>query len=203
MHLIGTSILSYGVTPANDTIPFIDIPNWDFHWQGNYDFPRVLKIPAGSTLYSEAHYDNTTANHHNPNNPPQLVTLGESTTDEMMLVYFAFTPYYPGDENILIDSTTTSITPVFNSKIITPQLYDPVPNPSNGNISYQYFLPENSSSQISVTDIQGKIVYEESSGVKIQGLVTSNLHIENLSAGIYFLTLKADGLVRTKKLVKK
>src|SRR6185436_13388896 len=38
MHLIGKSIMSYGVTPSNDTIPFINIPEWDFHWQGLYSF---------------------------------------------------------------------------------------------------------------------------------------------------------------------
>ena len=70
MHLVGKSILSYGVTPTHDTIPFVDIPNWDFHWQGSYAFPKIIKIPGGSTIYSEAYYDNTLANIHNPNDPP-------------------------------------------------------------------------------------------------------------------------------------
>ena len=39
---------------------------------------------------------------------PQLVTQGEATTDEMMLVYFAYMAYQPGDEDIVIDSSLLS-----------------------------------------------------------------------------------------------
>ena len=203
MHLIGTSILSYCITPSQDTIPFIDIPNWDFHWQGIYSFPKVLKIPAGSTLYSKAVYDNTSANPENPSDPPVSVHLGESTTDEMMLVYFAFTPYEAGDENIIIDSTLTlSVAPVYSSIINTLQLYEPSPNPARGNFTFQYFLPKSSSVKISIVDMQGKLVKEENPGETMKGLVTTQINIATLPAGIYFLTLNADGVIRTKKLVK-
>jgi hypothetical protein len=60
----------------------------------------MLKIPAGSTLKAHAVYDNTSANPHNPNTPPQLVTAGEATTDEMFLVFFQYLDYVEGDENL-------------------------------------------------------------------------------------------------------
>lgn len=202
MHLIGTSIKSWGITPMNDTIPFIDIPHWDFHWQGSYSFPRVLKIPMNTTLYSEARYDNTSSNNHNPNNPPQLVTLGEATTDEMMLVYFSFTPYFPGDENIIIDSTITNIAPLSSSVITTPQLYDPLPNPTTGAMTVQFFLPKPSDAKVLVLNMQGKILHEEKFAFDKGGLVTSTLHLENLASGVYFITLQAGETVRTKKIVK-
>ncbi|OWY23393.1 hypothetical protein C7N43_03295 [Sphingobacteriales bacterium UPWRP_1] len=104
MHLVGTSIKSYAVTPTQDTIPLIDIPHWDFHWQGQYTFTKAIKIPAGSVLKAEAVYDNTIANPHNPNNPPQPVSAGEATTDEMMLVFFTYLSYQTGDENIVLDT---------------------------------------------------------------------------------------------------
>ena len=44
MHLIGRSIKAYGLTPTNDTIKFIDIPKWDFHWQGFYNFKNDKKL---------------------------------------------------------------------------------------------------------------------------------------------------------------
>jgi hypothetical protein len=50
MHLIGRSVKAWAVTPTNVTIPLIDIPEWDFHWQGFYDFRQPLRIPAGSVL---------------------------------------------------------------------------------------------------------------------------------------------------------
>src|SRR5204862_2084717 len=52
MHLIGRRIESFAVTPAHDTLPFVNIPSWNFHWQGLYEFPKLLKVPVGSTLYS-------------------------------------------------------------------------------------------------------------------------------------------------------
>lgn len=102
MHLLGRSIRVYAVTPDRDTIRVIDIPHWDFHWQGNYYFPRAVHIPAFTMLHAEATYDNTRNNPHNPSDPPVDVWVGEATTDEMMLVYFGFTTYRPGDEWIVL-----------------------------------------------------------------------------------------------------
>jgi hypothetical protein len=203
MHLVGKSIKSFAVTNTQDTIPFIDIPEWDFHWQGSYAFPKVLKVPAGSILYSEATYDNTTANEENPNDPPQDVDLGESTTDEMMLIYFAYTPYQPGDENIIIDSTllTTDI-PQIPICVFTPQLYEPFPNPVTNDVSINYFLPNKSLIEITIMDMQGKIVKEENLGNLSTGFGVSKINVASLSSGTYFLNMKADGIVRTKKFLK-
>jgi len=102
-HLICTSMKSYAVVPNGDTIPLIDIPNWDFSWQGFYDFRNPVYFPAGTQVHGFATYDNTVNNPRNPSSPPQLVTLGEATTDEMMLFYFAYTPGTPADTLIVID----------------------------------------------------------------------------------------------------
>jgi hypothetical protein len=83
-HLICTSMKSYAVTPANDTIPLINIPEWDFHWQGAYYFQKPVFLPVNTTIYGEATYDNTTNNPENPNSPPQPVWEGESTTDVVL-----------------------------------------------------------------------------------------------------------------------
>ena len=121
-----------------------------------------------------------------------------------MLVYFAFTPYQNGDENIIIDSTSiiNGVEQVNSSKIITPQLYDLSPNPASNIITFQYFLPKTSDVKISIADIQGKIIKEENHSDMINGLITSQINVTNLPAGIYFLTLNADGVIRSKKLVK-
>lgn len=103
-HLLATSMKSYAVKPTGDTVPLIDIPSWDFHWQGFYSFRQPIVLPAGTVLHGHATYDNTTANPNNPNNPPQWVTLGEATDEEMMLFYFGFTYALPGDANLVIDT---------------------------------------------------------------------------------------------------
>lgn len=104
MHMLGKSIHAWANLPvSNDTIRLINIPEWDFHWQGNYVFQNAVLIPNGTTLNAEAVYDNTSSNPSNPSSPPQLVTLGEGTLDEMMLVFFAYLPYQLNDQYLIID----------------------------------------------------------------------------------------------------
>ena len=103
MHLVGKSIKSWAIPTAGDTVPLINIPNWNFHWQGTYVFPNALRIPSGTSLQASAYYDNTANNPNNPNTPPQTVTAGEATTNEMMVVFFSYLSYQSGDTNIIID----------------------------------------------------------------------------------------------------
>ncbi|MBL0273650.1 MAG: T9SS type A sorting domain-containing protein [Chitinophagaceae bacterium] len=158
MHLIGESIKSYANKPNNDTIRFIDIPHWDFHWQGQYYFQRPVIVDGGSTLRAFATYNNTASNPHNPNNPPQTVSLGEATTDEMMLVYFAFTQYQAGDENIIIDSSLIT-TPVGDPSLVVRQL-NIFPNPANTYLQFQNPEPHKKTMLV-VWDMTGRKMYEE------------------------------------------
>lgn len=107
MHLLGKSFLAYAVTPAQDTIPLIRIPEWDFRWQFFYTFPRPLRLPSGSVIEVEATYDNTRDNPNNPFVPPQTVSERNGsmrTTDEMLQFILTFVPYQPGDEEIELRS---------------------------------------------------------------------------------------------------
>lgn len=104
-HLLCTSMKAWATTPENDSIPLVSIPDWDFHWQGMYEFRRPVYLPMGSVLHGEATYDNTSANADNPNDPPAWVSLGEATTDEMMLFYFAYTLGFPSDTLIVVDDS--------------------------------------------------------------------------------------------------
>ncbi|NND32802.1 MAG: hypothetical protein HKN76_09440, partial [Saprospiraceae bacterium] len=65
-HLICESMKAFATTITGDTIPLIDIPHWDFEWQGFYQFQKPVVIPAFSTLHGEATYNNTTSNPHLP-----------------------------------------------------------------------------------------------------------------------------------------
>lgn len=105
MHLIGKSIEVFAQDPNGTKKNLIKINDWDFHWQGAYSYPKPIVFNPGTKLTAHATYDNTSNNLNNPNNPPKLVTLGEKTTDEMLLVYFTFLLYQSGDENIIVDSS--------------------------------------------------------------------------------------------------
>jgi hypothetical protein len=190
-HLLCKSFECYGIPPSGDTIKFIKIDDWDFHWQGVHNFQKPIKIPAGTVLHSKAYYDNTSNNPNNPNNPPQRVTLGEATTDEMMLIYFGFLWYQNGDEDIIVDtashlkhyldcieSNNDSIPTIVTNEF---KIY---PNPANQFLNIQ--LPANEIFSASIYNSIGQLVSVSQNQKKI--------NISNLSEGIYFV-----GIVSGKK----
>jgi mono/diheme cytochrome c family protein len=87
MHLIGHEMKVVAKTPEGETIPLIWIPDWAFRWQGQYTYSTPLHLKKGTRISLEAIYDNSSANAQNPNDPPQEVTFGEQTTDEMCLCF--------------------------------------------------------------------------------------------------------------------
>jgi hypothetical protein len=103
MHLLGKSFEAFAATPDGKTIPLVKIPKWDFRWQYFYTFPKMVKIPKGSTIAAIGVYDNTANNPNNPNSPPKEVigTNGSMrVTDEMFQLIMKYVPYQTGDENI-------------------------------------------------------------------------------------------------------
>jgi hypothetical protein len=77
--------------PDGTVVPLVHVENWDFNWQTGYELKTPLRLPKGSRVDLEAHYDNSSGNPLNPNNPPKVVTWGEQTTDEMCLAFLSFT----------------------------------------------------------------------------------------------------------------
>ncbi|MEQ9439702.1 MAG: hypothetical protein RIG62_11680 [Cyclobacteriaceae bacterium] len=84
MHTLGKSFTAYAITPAGEVVPLVRVNDWDFNWQSTYVFQEPLTLPVNSIIYGEGVYDNTADNPGNPNVPPQQVTYGWNTTDEMM-----------------------------------------------------------------------------------------------------------------------
>lgn len=202
MHLIGRSIKSYAVTPGLDTIPFISIPEWDFHWQGSYGFKKIIKVPASSTIYASAFYDNTTANPDNPNHPPQLVTAGENTSDEMMLIYFAWLPYFPGDENIVIDNTPDPLPAGLNQVVAQNKKSVKVfPNPASALLNLS-FPEENADYRVEMYDVLGKIQKEMI--IKNSELTPYIFSIQSIHSGIYFLSVidMSGQIIQREKILK-
>jgi len=103
MHLLGKSFEAFAATPDGRTIRLIKIPKWDFRWQYFYTFPKMLKIPKGSTIAAIGVYDNTANNVNNPFSPPREVigTNGSMRVkDEMFQLMITYVPYQSDDENI-------------------------------------------------------------------------------------------------------
>ncbi len=92
MHLLGKKIkveLTRAGASASDCL--VNIPDWNFNWQGTYLYQNPVDLSGGSTLKLTCNFDNSTDNPLNPNNPPKTVRWGEETTDEMALAFIGFT----------------------------------------------------------------------------------------------------------------
>ena len=201
MHLIGRSINAFGVTTSLDTQKYISIPDWHFHWQGFYFFPKIKKVTAGTTLYSQAHYDNTTANPFQPNNPPQLVTAGEETTDEMMLTYLIFAFYQPGDEDIIIDSNFVA-TKVPYTYYRDEELLEPYPNPAAHELMVKSHFSKETTGTLELVSIDGKLVQTFAANHKFkQGYNVTSYSVSSIASGSYLLRLRTPSQVLTQKVL--
>ena len=108
MHLLGKSFWAYAIKPTGDTIRLIRINHWDFRWQYFYTYPKMLHLPAGTTIYVEGVFDNTKDNPRNPFSPPRIVRERNGsmrTTDEMFQFIVTYLPYQPGDEELSLEGT--------------------------------------------------------------------------------------------------
>jgi hypothetical protein len=192
MHLLGKSISSFAVSPTQDTIKFIRINDWNFHWQGAYTFKTVQKIPANSIIRGTATYDNTTNNLHNPSNPPVTVTWGEGTNDEMFLIYFTYTPYQAGDEFIVQDSSML-VTGV-KSWIVPGQNEFLYPNPGNG--QFRMKEPLKTATRIRISDLQGKLMLDE-----VLNAGENSIDLLHLGNGFYLAELSDNQSSRKQKII--
>jgi hypothetical protein len=91
MHYVGKSMKVTALTPDGRRVPLIWIKDWDFNWQGQYQFAQPLELPAGTRIEMEALYDNSAGNPNNPSRPPKRVSWGEQTTDEMAICFLEYT----------------------------------------------------------------------------------------------------------------
>lgn len=82
-HYLSTDMTMTATLPDGTVHDLLAIPNWDFNWQERYYFTEPVRLPAGTRLDVEIAYDNTADNPVNPFDPPQRVTFGRESTDEM------------------------------------------------------------------------------------------------------------------------
>lgn len=184
MHLIGKSITSFAVTDG-DTIPLIHIPQWDFEWQFSYDYPQLIHLTPGTAIKAVATYDNTVNNPNQPNNPPQLVTAGEETADEMMIIFFMYTAYQTGDESIIIDSNLhVNLVPKEHNASLT--LF---PNPCINELHWNIDSDINELASITISDVSGR-KFDETFISLSSGKNLCHYDSHHLSPGIYTLSLK-------------
>ncbi len=96
-HYLGKLLEGYATLPDGTRKWLIRIPAWDLNWQAVYRYRDPLFLPKSSIISMRYHYDNSSANPRNPNNPPRRVRAGNQATDEMGHLWLQVLPRGRGD----------------------------------------------------------------------------------------------------------
>ena len=86
-HYRARSVNAWAVLPDGARRPLIAIRQWDFNWQDQYQYATPFWLAAGTTLEMEYVFDNSDANPRNPSHPPERVSWGWRSSDEMADVW--------------------------------------------------------------------------------------------------------------------
>jgi len=87
MHLRGKSMIYRLEYPDGKTETILSVPHYDFNWQLGYELAQPIKIPKGTKMTTETHYDNSLNNKFNPD-PNRTVYNGNMTWEEMDSGFF-------------------------------------------------------------------------------------------------------------------
>jgi hypothetical protein len=95
MHLRGKWMRYTAHYPDGTQELLLNVPNYRFDWQRNYNLQVPKPMPAGTKLVVEAAWDNSPLNLNNPD-ATATVGWGDQTFNEMFFASFRFA--YPGDK---------------------------------------------------------------------------------------------------------
>jgi hypothetical protein len=85
MHLRGKDMTYHLEYPTGEKQIILSVPHYDFNWQLGYY--TDVKVPKGSRMTVDAHFDNSPNNKFNPD-PNRPVYYGDQTWEEMMSPFF-------------------------------------------------------------------------------------------------------------------
>jgi hypothetical protein len=103
-HYLCKRMEGFAILPDGTKKWLLLIKNWDFNWQGNYQYAAPITLPKGAKLTMRYTYDNSTNNLQNPNNPPKRVQYGPQSSDEMAELWFQLLPASPEGMKLLVDA---------------------------------------------------------------------------------------------------
>lgn len=87
MHLRGKTFRFTARYPDGKEEILLDVPRYRFDWQNQYVLAEPKRMPEGTVLKCEGHFDNSEANLNNPD-PSATIRFGEQTWNEMLVGYF-------------------------------------------------------------------------------------------------------------------
>ncbi len=106
MHFRGKSFEFRATYPNGTREILLNVPHYDFNWQLNYRLAQGKKLPKGTVIECEAHYDNSRNNPFNPDST-KVVHYGEQTWEEMMIGFAEVAvPINTSAEDLLLPKRT-------------------------------------------------------------------------------------------------
>jgi hypothetical protein len=207
-HKTCTRIINFAYKNT-DTIPLIRIPHWDFHWQGQYTFKKMVKFPQGYHLLSGHLFDNTVNNPETPD-PNQAVMPGLFTDDEMLFDSYLFAIYQAGDELVDIAALLAN-DPLFyptglSEADITLSDVQVYPNPFSHSTNITFSLQSAQYVRVKIFNLSGQELRHLYSGIESSGQHT---HVwdrrdeagNQLPAGLYTYAIQAGRSLRSGRMV--
>jgi hypothetical protein len=91
-HYICKQMRAYAVLQDGSKKMLLDIPDWNFDWQQQYTYAAPIRLPSGARVEMEFTYDNSVGNIRNPHHPPERITWGPGSTDEMAGLHLEVAP---------------------------------------------------------------------------------------------------------------
>jgi Flp pilus assembly protein TadD len=126
-HYLAKTMHGLATLPDGSNRWLLNIGQWDFNWQGEYWYEEPIKLPQGTRVGMRFFYDNSTNNPVNPFNPPQPVSYGLNSTDEMAELWLIFRLKSVADRQQLNDT----VVPRLAGEVITYNLKLLEQDPSN------------------------------------------------------------------------
>jgi tetratricopeptide (TPR) repeat protein len=82
-HYRARDVTGTATLPDGSRRTLISIADWDLRWQHVYRYQTPVALPKGTTVSMRYRYDNSAANPRNPAAPPERVSWGQQSREEM------------------------------------------------------------------------------------------------------------------------
>ncbi len=82
-HYICREMLMVAKLLDGKQLELLRIDDWDLDWQDQYQFSVPIDLPKGTEISATIVYDNSSNNPENPFSPPQRISWGRESNDEM------------------------------------------------------------------------------------------------------------------------
>ncbi len=103
-HYISRNMFAWATLPDGEKRWLLNIDDWDFNWQDDYRFETAMELPAGTVLSMEYSFDNSAGNPQNPYTPPERISFGPNTYDEMGDLWIQMLPVNEAERAPLLEA---------------------------------------------------------------------------------------------------